>query len=701
MERSAACADKSMDPPHDDRAAGKRVRAAKACQRCRVRRIKCDVMAVGQPCSRCSKSDQRDCTLVDTRRGRYSRELLKARPGSARPKSSHGVEDDSGRDISAARNHGNLPDETHNTPPLAVQYNRGAEFAPQSETTGEPASLDDSVQVNGSPYREVSWSAMFNHFLDSRQSERSTAIDKCSITYLGESFPLALVLEDLQEGGGRTRIHHPGPPLEDVETPTSTHDRAHPSHLLPEDMNCLKNKQALEYPDRTLFKSLMETFVDVVFPLYPIVNRNDFIDQYKNDHLPWILLQSVCFAAATFCPITVLHRAGFSGRRQARFYFYRKAKALFDTGYESNKIVILQSVILLTMWGGGPNNYWNFYSWISTGVTIAETLGLHRSMTSTNMASKDRSLLKRLWWTLVLRDAFCASLLGRPLRINMDHGDAEMLAPEDFEQDTRALEAAQHPLAQTFGQYQIEVAKLSLVLHQIVYTRFAPRSKGGSLTCLQETLQRWRDEVGSVLDWDKDPFHNNLLATCLSILYNHHIILASLGSSDQLLVSAGLGLPESAGQRISMAASSIVVKSQSSMIPHETFQGIFLAGVVSYTQMLKPDSTVARLGYSNLNNAQMALHSVLEAWDPVPWVTSLFDRLSSSLQKKQRSAVEARDAVVHIADQSGLYDSGVDSAFHEFDMGYVICSPWQSNPMLNALFEFPQDLSGLDFQVET
>jgi hypothetical protein len=466
-------------------------------------------------------------------------------------------------------------------------------------------------------------------------------------------------------------------------------------------MNCLKNKEALEYPDRELFNSLMETFVDVVFPLYPIVNRNDFIDQYKNDRLPWILLQSACFAAATFCSITILHRAGFSGRRQARFYFYRKAKALFDTGYESNKIVILQSVILLTMWGGGPNNYWNFYSWISTGVTIAETLGLHRSMTSTNMASKDRSLLKRLWWTLVLRDAFCASLLGRPLRINMDHGDAEMLTPEDFEQDVRALEDAQHSLAQTFGQYQIEVAKLSLVLHQIVYTRFAPRSKGASITFLHESLQRWREEVGSALDWDKDPFNNNLLATCLSILYNHHIILASLGSSDQLLVSAGSGAPESAGQRISIAASSIVVKSQSFMIPHETFQGIFLAGVVSYTQMLKPDSTVARLGYSNLNNAQMALHSALEAWDPVPWVTSLFDRLSSSLHKKQRSATAAQNAVVPATDPSGEWDSGVDSVFHEFDIGYGICSPWQSNPMLNALFEFPQDLGGFDFQIET
>ena len=140
---------------------------------------------------------------------------------------------------------------------------------------------------------------MFNHFLDSRQSDRQTAIDKCSITYLGESFPLALVLEDLRDGGGRTKIHHPGPPLGDGDPDISNSQRTHPSHLLPEDMNCLKNKQALEYPDMDLFNSLMGTFLDVVFPLYPIVNRQEFTEQYKADRLPWILLQSACFAAAT------------------------------------------------------------------------------------------------------------------------------------------------------------------------------------------------------------------------------------------------------------------------------------------------------------------------------------------------------------------------------------------------------------------
>src|SRR6202000_3234537 len=108
---------------------------------------------------------------------------------------------------------------------------------------------------------------------------------------------------------------------------------------------------------------------------------------------------------------------------------------LFDTGYEMNKITILQSVLLMTMWGGGPNNYWNCWSYISTGVTIAEALGIHRSMAGANMSPQDRSLLKRLWWILVVRDASCGALVGRPFRINLNHSDMEMLTTEDFEYD--------------------------------------------------------------------------------------------------------------------------------------------------------------------------------------------------------------------------------------------------------------------------
>jgi hypothetical protein len=544
---------------------------------------------------------------------------------------------------------------------------------------GEDVTPNDHEASGHHPsYREISWSGLFGHFLDSRQKPREDLVDKCSITYLGESFPLSLVLEDLQEGGN-LRLHHPGPPLGDASSsPEGNSQRGHPSHLLPEDMNCLLSKKAFDYPDRATYDALMSTFLDTFFPLYPIVNRAEFIEQYKRDSLPWILLQSCCFIGATFCPEAILHRAGYSGRRAARFSFYRKAKALFDTGYESNKIVILQSVIMLSFWGGAPNTYWNFYSWISTGVTLAETLGIHRSLRNSNMHAKDAALLKRIWWVLMVRDAFCATLVGRPFRINTDMGDAEMLSITDFEHDHPSMNA-QHPLKDQYGLYQIEIAKLALVLRQIVYTRWLPGRMKYASDVLNNSLAEWKQDINPLLDWERAS-SDNALAQALSILYDHHIILANLGCPPP---EAGQSPVDLATQRISATASSLVLRSQTLHVPHETFQGLFITGVASYTRLRSPESASAQLGRSIINNCQMILRSAHDNWDAAPWTMELIEKL---LKVPQRTS-DVTEGQIQPFESLAIDWTDFD-AFNTIDVG--VSSPWQANPTLYGLFDFGQ-----------
>ncbi|KAK5174817.1 uncharacterized protein LTR77_001900 [Saxophila tyrrhenica] len=617
---------------------------------------------------------------------RYSRDAIKLRAANTRRNEAQASEDGhssaNGNDSAGpvvADNHSPQDDQNPRSVP-------GHHEGPADQ--GVSPAVDSSATPGRSAYRDVSWSSMFSHFLDSRQQGERNLVDKCSITYLGESFPLALVLEDLQDGGS-LRLHHPGPSLEENSTtPGTTPDRAHPTHLLPEDMNCLLSKKAFDYPDRAAYNALISTFLDIVFPLYPIINRDEFIKQYENDSLPWLLLQSSCFVAATFCPESILHRAGYTGRRQARFSFYRKAKALFDTGYESNKIVILQSVFMLSFWGGAPNTYWNFYTWISTGVTLAETLGIHRSLRNTNMHPKDAALLKRLWWALMIRDAFCSTLLGRPFRINTDMGDVEMLTVEDFEDYTPGHGSVGYAPSNVYGLYQISVAKLSLILRQIVYTRWLPGRMKNSSDVLQTSILNWRRELPPALDWGLAASPDNMFTPTLSMLHDHHLILAHLGSQQNDATGSAMVM-EQAAQRISTVASSIVVRSQFLNYPHETFQALFLAGVASYTQLRSPQPTVAQLGRSTLSNCMMALRSVYDNWDAASWVMDLFEKLSTatpqapSANGSSRSNNEVQGLDWLDFDPNGNLDLGIGS-------------PWPSNPMLSALFDFPTEFGNIE-----
>lgn len=546
---------------------------------------------------------------------------------------------------------------------------------------------------NESSYREISWATMFENLLD-QQLKGEEFVDKCSITYLGESFPLGIVLRDLVGGGRRPQLHHPGPPYplnEDVHKPQSLD---HPPYMQSEDIAYLEAKKAFELPDKTNFDLLVGVFLDRVFPLYPIVIRQEFIEQHKSATMPWILAHAICFMAVTFCPMHILYRCGFEGRRQARWLFYSKAKALFDIGYEENKIVLLQVSIMMSFWGGGPNNFWNFYGWISAGVTIAETLGCHRSMDGANIKPHDRSLIKRLWWILIIRDTGCAALVGRPFRISLDHCDTEALTAEDFHNDVQSPDFAGSPYAPIFGDYQIHVTRLSLILRRIMVTRYFPKSdKTADPSALKQLLTDWRSGLPPSLEWsDAGTKYTNIFASTLAVLYNHMMILAQLGYPPELEQgSSGTTYTEQpvgedilllAAQKIAATACAVITKSEILLAPHELLHGIFTAAVVFYMQKRSNNPLKAQLGMSGLTNCQMVLHEAWEFWDSSPWVTQLLEKVLCSPSICPGSSTVVEDGAQSMSDL--LNSTGILQGSESVDQVYDM---WHIHPVLGSLLE--------------
>ncbi|CAI9627876.1 unnamed protein product [Alternaria burnsii] len=549
-----------------------------------------------------------------------------------------------------------------------------AEFAERSPPEDEGVSSTPSTGC-ASSYREISWAATFDHLLE-RYHNNGDVLNKHSITYIGEAFPLGIVLENLREGGAhRHQLHHPGPPCGDqdavaaaaaatAESPKLTH----PPGMRPEELAFLEAKQAFTAPPDETVDALIGIFFERVFPLYPIVNPSELVLQHKTRRIPWILLHALCFMSATYCPLAMIHRAGFSTRTRARSAFYDKAKALFDMSYEGNKIIAVQVCIMMSFWGGGPSHYWNFYTWICTGVTIAETIGFHRSMAGANIASQDRSLIKRLWWILVIRDAMCASIVGRPFRIHLEQCDVDALTRDDFVYDDDAdsslllVECMRSPLAQQSGAYQIHAAKLALLLRHIIAVRFNPKRKQDAGTpavaSLQEMMTAWRRELPGEFTWeDHISTHSNVFASTLRILYNHNVILAYVHSSigSATVPEHGISVPEAspfsqqatatattavlqedmlsdAAQQIASVSCNVVMTDDGQLPPHELFHGLFVASVVFYMMQTNGTTTgqkalVARAGVSGLMNCKMALHAARDTWDASPWITQLFDKV--------------------------------------------------------------------------
>ncbi|KAK5000918.1 hypothetical protein LTR66_000335, partial [Elasticomyces elasticus] len=368
-------------------------------------------------------------------------------------------------------------------------------------TTGDDTEKTYEIQsLGGTPtvlrQHRDSLPSMFERFLEQQSQNPEDATAKCGIIFMSRASPLTFALEEAQ-GGNNTinaALHDAGSHSPKGDSAKTIEVDVHPSHLSSEDISYFKAKGAFERPQSDVSDAMVAAFVERFYPLYSIVDLNAFEESFKAGNLPWILFHSVCFVGATFCDLSVIHRAGFKGRWHARHHFYDKAKLLFDIGYETNKIVLLQSVLMLSFWGPQMKSYWNPCSWVGFGVTIAESLGIYRINTSTYMDTKRRSLLKRLFWALALRDAYCAALLGRPFRLNIAQCDTEPLTLEDFDHDEQCSNQ-DHGKCLLHGHYQIQVSKLSLILRKIVEAQFGPSKNTTQAIHLRNLMDTWQSEL--------------------------------------------------------------------------------------------------------------------------------------------------------------------------------------------------------------
>ncbi|KAL3429100.1 hypothetical protein BDV09DRAFT_190424 [Aspergillus tetrazonus] len=590
--------------------ARQRIRAAKACQRCSRRKVKCDATQTGVPCSRCRQDKMAECTLVSSRRGTYDRRNFR------RPR-----------------------------PPPAS--------APASAATDDTPLVADSVlsTTSADSSDRQSLSCMFEDFLGRAGHED---LCKAKLVLFGEPSPLTFALQLRRDPN--SGLHDASQGILSSDTLTVVDENIHPKHLPQHDITCLEAKGAFIYPEAQIVDEVISVFLNRFYPLYSMVNPVDLRKAQQERKLPWILLHSICFIAMTFCDPPLIYKAGFVSRAQARQVYYDRAKALFDLNYENSKIILVKVAILLSFKGPQMDCYWNPCSWIEVGVTMAVAMGMHRKAVTANANSNDRGLLRRIWWVLAIRDAHCSALLGRPFRINTTQCDIDMLTLQDFP-DEHGCQASMENGAcecRTSYEYQVCVGKLSHILRSILFFRFGPASNVSSIDALQAQLIAWKAELPTTMQRINGQFPVSNAAIQLDILFNYHIILLHMEqpwqsrfsesfSPHTLLDAHGATAnAEAAALAISSSAINLITRTSICNLPHEVFPGFFVAGIILYQQVQQAqqsqNSQLARLIRASFDNCQMFLNQAQSTWDPGVWASKVFEFLLSAADAANAAA---------------------------------------------------------------
>lgn len=96
---------------------------------------------------------------------------------------------------------------------------------------------------------------------------------------------------------------------------------------------------------------------------------------------------------------------------------------MYETSGETDRTVLLQSSILLSIYHSEKDLHTQPWYWSGIAIGHCQIMGLHRSPTTTHdrvsTDSRQRAIWRRLWWCCFFRDRWLSLTLGRPLRIDL------------------------------------------------------------------------------------------------------------------------------------------------------------------------------------------------------------------------------------------------------------------------------------------
>ena len=459
------------------------------------------------------------------------------------------------------------------------------------------------------------------------------------VAFLGESSNLTLLVHD--HSGSSDVVHYPLP--ENIRG-----SRARLTELDNVEIEILHQRGAFLLPPRDLCDELIDAYFKWVHPIVPVINRTRFMHSYRDLKNPpsLLLLQAVLLAGSRVCKNPKLMDANGS-TTPAALTFYKRAKALYDANYEDDRVTIVQSLLLMGWYWEGPEDVTkNVFYWSRVATIVAQGSGMHRSVEGSQLSVTDKRLWKRIWWTLFTRDRSVAVALGRPVHINLEDSDVEMLVEDDFNEDEpdRPSEYPPDPLQVHFFMQYVKLCEImGLVLSQ----QYSVASKGRQknpldLTHSDMALADWLQNCPPIVCWNVSSrnFWSGLLFstyyTTLCLLHRAYMPPGSSRFGDDVTMYPSRTIAFQAANNISAIIEFMSNAEQLRFCPAFIVYSLFSALIMHVYQMRSPIPSIQMVTQDNLQICMNGLKEVSKVWLVGKMVYALFESILGNRSYEDR-----------------------------------------------------------------
>ncbi|KAH7162656.1 fungal-specific transcription factor domain-containing protein [Dactylonectria estremocensis] len=469
----------------------------RACVTCHQRKIRCDILTKGPPCSNCQSHESSSCRYYEKKKSRAAL--------ARQPRGNVAIQPRGQQIITAPA----TPIELHNpwaddsvpstsqTVPVPAMAIAGDTIQPdQHQHRGcRPASSPTrDGEGEGGDEQDTHGLA---EFIDT-QAVRVTEITENSRTYfIGTEFSNLNHLV-------RQRSHHSS--FNQLHFGSQHHARK--LGRVP--------SEALELPEKALTDELVHAYFTHINPGWPIVDEEDFMTKYNSSPDPRETVKLPLLHAILLVGAHV-SAPRLSNYRALKACFFRRAKLLIDSRYDEDRRSYVQVALLLT-WSCDnlEDIVSNSWYWVGFAARTALGLGMHRDASQSKMLPIPTREWIRIWWVLVQFDVMIATAYGKPQAINLDESDTPTLQECHFEGVPRANAA-----------FVIEHTRLCVIfsksMRKILALRATLAEKAEARRHADEALAQFIIQLPSSL---RSPLPEaNAWQSFLHLNYNHFLIL--------------------------------------------------------------------------------------------------------------------------------------------------------------------------------
>jgi Fungal specific transcription factor domain len=487
------------------------------------------------------------------------------------------------------------------------------------------------------------------------------------VAYLGESSNLTLLVHDRQ--GSADVVHYPLP--ENVRG-----SRARLTELDNVEMDILHQRGAFLLPPRALCDELIEAYFKWVHPIVPVINRTRFMRQYRDSKNPpsLLLIQAILLAGSRVCNNPQLMDANGS-TTPAALTFYKRAKALYDANYEDDRVTIVQSLLLMGWYWEGPEDVTkNVFYWSRVATIVAQGSGMHRSVEQSQLSRSDKRLWKRIWWTLFTRDRSVAVALGRPVHINLDDSDVEMLTEDDFIED-EPERPSEYPPDAVHVQFFLQYVKLCEIMGLVLSQQYSVASKGRQRNAIDLThsdmaLADWLQNCPKSVYWEMPRHHfwaallHSNYYTTLCLLHRAHMPPNGGRFPDEPSPYPSRNIAFQAAAMITSIIENLAAHEELRFCPAFVVYSLFSALIMHVYQMRSPVPSIQQVTQDRLRTCMQALKEVSRVWLVGKMVYTLFEsiignkvleeRLQKAAGKRHR---KVQQSLAQLEQARGLQDA--------------------------------------------